>query len=551
MRARRSAHRPPRTRSRQAPRPSRDWPRTPGLRSTASRTAGTIPHRCGSRSPRRATQQAFIGAVAPGALAAQHRYGVPAAVTIAQAIDESGWGQSQLAARDHNLFGIKGTGPAGSVPMPTQEYVNGQSVSTSASFRVYHDAAESIEDHGRLLARSGYYQQAMADRHNPGQVRGRADRRVRHRPQLRGEPDQPHAPLRPVPYGVPAQTRPAQRPAEAEPGSATIPGVPGAAPVPAEPWIREQAYGQPAADPTGTPQPVPDRSPQPTRRGPRSRPRRRPRSRPRRGPRSRRGAPARSRRGPRSRPRGRPRSRRERLARRPGPLTPGRARRAARSPRPARSRRARGSPHPAPADSPRATPAGTPSPVRLGTRGRSVCHPSAQADIPGVTIQSESDSAHDVRGPLRAGGTLRARRPLLAGPRPGRPGGALRTGRPPGRDAPVRTSASPRDAGQHAPLPAADAPVRAQLVRGNGQGPAAERGDPYRDVASFRGISWQLLAACDWMQCEARPRRSPVYGERLGTVNTDGTVYTSNGPRPWPAVRTTWSIWPAPCTGST
>ena len=112
-------------------------------------------------------QQAFISQVAPGAIAAQHRYGVPAAVTIAQAIDESGWGQSQLAAREHNLFGIKGTGPAGSVPMPTQEYVNGQPVSTSASFRVYHDAAESIEDHGRLLAHSGYYQQAMAERQHP------------------------------------------------------------------------------------------------------------------------------------------------------------------------------------------------------------------------------------------------------------------------------------------------------------------------------------------------------------------------------------------------
>ena len=112
-------------------------------------------------------QQAFISEVAPGAIAAQHRYGVPAAVTIAQAIDESGWGQSELAAQDHNLFGIKGTGPAGSVPMPTQEYVNGQPVNTSASFRVYHDAAESIDDHGRLLARSGYYQQAMAEHQHP------------------------------------------------------------------------------------------------------------------------------------------------------------------------------------------------------------------------------------------------------------------------------------------------------------------------------------------------------------------------------------------------
>ena len=47
----------------------------------------------------------------------------------------------------------------------------------------------------------------------------------------------------------------------------------------------------------------------------------------------------------------------------------------------------------------------------------------------------------------------------------------------------------------------------------------------YQDVAGRRGISWQLLAACDWMQCEARARRSPVYGERLGAVNGDGTVY--------------------------
>ena len=62
--------------------------------------------------PGTAAQQAFISQVAPGAIAMQSRYGVPAAVTIAQAIDESGWGQSALAIRDHNLFGIKGSGPA-------------------------------------------------------------------------------------------------------------------------------------------------------------------------------------------------------------------------------------------------------------------------------------------------------------------------------------------------------------------------------------------------------------------------------------------------------
>ena len=47
----------------------------------------------------------------------------------------------------------------------------------------------------------------------------------------------------------------------------------------------------------------------------------------------------------------------------------------------------------------------------------------------------------------------------------------------------------------------------------------------YRDVAGTCGISWKLLAACDWMQCESHPRYSPVRGEKLGTANEDGTMY--------------------------
>ena len=117
--------------------------------------------------PDTSAQQAFIAEVAPGALAAQHQYGIPAAVTIAQAIDESGWGQSMLAAQDHNLFGIKGTGPAGSVERPTQEYENGQPVTVNAPFRVYSDVAQSITDHSLLLATGSAYQQAMADRRSP------------------------------------------------------------------------------------------------------------------------------------------------------------------------------------------------------------------------------------------------------------------------------------------------------------------------------------------------------------------------------------------------
>jgi hypothetical protein len=47
----------------------------------------------------------------------------------------------------------------------------------------------------------------------------------------------------------------------------------------------------------------------------------------------------------------------------------------------------------------------------------------------------------------------------------------------------------------------------------------------YRDVAEHSGVRWQLLAACDWMQCRASAKYSPVHGEKLGTVNNDGSSY--------------------------
>src|SRR4029079_12169349 len=126
-----------------------------------------VPSAEATHVPGTAAQQEFISQIAPGAIAMQSRYGIPAAVTIARAIDESGWGQSALAIRDHSLFGIKGTGPAGTDMLPTQEYQNGQYVTVNAPFRVYHNVAQSIADHGHLLATSSSYQHAMADRHLP------------------------------------------------------------------------------------------------------------------------------------------------------------------------------------------------------------------------------------------------------------------------------------------------------------------------------------------------------------------------------------------------
>ncbi|EJL44035.1 muramidase (flagellum-specific) [Brevibacillus sp. CF112] len=97
------------------------------------------------------TQQEFIAKIAPAAVVDMKKTRVPASLTIAQAILESNWGKSGLTQRANNLFGIKGTGPAGSVSMPTTEYVKGKPIKVNANFRKYNSWAESIADHSALI----------------------------------------------------------------------------------------------------------------------------------------------------------------------------------------------------------------------------------------------------------------------------------------------------------------------------------------------------------------------------------------------------------------
>lgn len=70
------------------------------------------------------TQLEFISKVAPAAVEDMRKHRVPASLTIAQAILESGWGTSELATKANNLFGIKGTGPAGTYRKVSPEYVD-------------------------------------------------------------------------------------------------------------------------------------------------------------------------------------------------------------------------------------------------------------------------------------------------------------------------------------------------------------------------------------------------------------------------------------------
>ncbi|MDD5862610.1 MAG: glucosaminidase domain-containing protein [Prevotella sp.] len=53
------------------------------------------------------SNQNFIEAFAPLAMEQMIKYGVPASVTLAQMIEETGWGKSVICQRDNNFFGIK------------------------------------------------------------------------------------------------------------------------------------------------------------------------------------------------------------------------------------------------------------------------------------------------------------------------------------------------------------------------------------------------------------------------------------------------------------
>ncbi len=80
-----------------------------------------------------------------------------ASVMIAQAIVESGWGNSALAsAPNYNLFGIKGSYNGQSVTMPTSEYVNGQWMTVNAAFRKYPSYKESLQDNVTVLKTTSF-----------------------------------------------------------------------------------------------------------------------------------------------------------------------------------------------------------------------------------------------------------------------------------------------------------------------------------------------------------------------------------------------------------
>jgi len=97
-------------------------------------------------------QEQFLRKAFQAAVDAHHIY---PEIAACEAALESGYGHSQLAAQDNNLFGLKQRKhPSfGTVSLPTREFVNGEWEETEANFVRYTDWQECFADRMATLTR--------------------------------------------------------------------------------------------------------------------------------------------------------------------------------------------------------------------------------------------------------------------------------------------------------------------------------------------------------------------------------------------------------------
>lgn len=106
---------------------------------------------------RSTNQQAFIQQVGPMAQEVAGANDLYASVMIAQAILESGWGQSTLTTLANNMFGIKGSYNGQFVEMQTMEDDgNGNLYPIIAKFRKYPSLKESFQDNAHVLRTTSF-----------------------------------------------------------------------------------------------------------------------------------------------------------------------------------------------------------------------------------------------------------------------------------------------------------------------------------------------------------------------------------------------------------
>ena len=103
--------------------------------------------------------------VIAAAKAAWHKWKVPASVSLAQWIVESGWGAHEPAG-SNNPFGIKASVGQNHVDAVTHEFTHGRYVQITAHFAKFASVADAFDAHAKLLATHPAYRLAMQARNS-------------------------------------------------------------------------------------------------------------------------------------------------------------------------------------------------------------------------------------------------------------------------------------------------------------------------------------------------------------------------------------------------
>lgn len=146
-------------------------PRGPTLRllneSKLSSSVNRVTTSSGVNAKSSISSSSLPTAVIQAAQAAQRKWKVPASVTIAQWMLESGSGK-RMPSHSNNPFGIKaGRGQSFVMAGTHEETKDHKLVATIAPFRIFPSMNEAFDQHGRLLATHPAYKLARQYMNNP------------------------------------------------------------------------------------------------------------------------------------------------------------------------------------------------------------------------------------------------------------------------------------------------------------------------------------------------------------------------------------------------
>lgn len=115
------------------------------------------------------TREQFLAMACEFAIENEEKTGIPAALQVAQAAIETGWGAK---APGNNYFGIKSNslGAEGEVVFQTTEFINGKPVKAPLGFASYSSASASFADHARLITTGKPYARAWLSYQSNGNM---------------------------------------------------------------------------------------------------------------------------------------------------------------------------------------------------------------------------------------------------------------------------------------------------------------------------------------------------------------------------------------------